>query len=534
MVLEVASFAMDVYILGLPSIFSDWWLFRIFPTLLALLFLAVFVGYLILAWSEGHPLHRRIGGPSETRSEQIRSNITFTIPVLIPWFVLSTASDILHLLPFPKFKAMLDTPAGEAVFFLTFLIIATLTAPQVIQRFWRCAPVEAGAVRSRIAELCRRAGVTYREIVYWPIHGGRMLTAGVMGLVGRFRYILVTDALLELLTADELDAVMAHEIGHVKKHHLLFYLFFFAGYLLISYAVYDLMLLVIIYGSPLIQALSARVDHTGVASIAFSIMAVLLFLLYFRFVFGYFMRNFERQADTYVYAMFPSGRPLIRTLEKIARTGTQSPDKPNWHHFSISQRIDYLVRCENDRRWIGRQDRKIRRSIGIYLAGLLAFALVGYHLQFGETRRQLDRRIFEKAIVRELDRHPDNADLHSLLGDFRLEQAAYADAIAAYEEALRLDPGNPRTLNNLAWVLATCEEMRFRDPPRALELAKLAVSLSPEPYILDTLAESLFVNGDYNAAIAVEQRALEKDPAGGDYYRRQIQKFEKTLRAPQQ
>ncbi|MCJ7833589.1 MAG: M48 family metalloprotease [Deltaproteobacteria bacterium] len=61
-----------------------------------------------------------------------------------------------------------------------------------------------------------------------------MLTAGVMGLVKRFRYLLITPALLDLLEPEELMGVVAHEIGHIRKRHLLFYLGFFAGYVLLA------------------------------------------------------------------------------------------------------------------------------------------------------------------------------------------------------------------------------------------------------------------------------------------------------------
>ena len=66
----------------------------------------------------------------------------------------------------------------------------------------------------------------YANILYWPIFGGRMITAGVMGLIKKFRYILVTNGLLQMLEPEEIDAVIAHEIGHIKKQHLLFYLLF--------------------------------------------------------------------------------------------------------------------------------------------------------------------------------------------------------------------------------------------------------------------------------------------------------------------
>ena len=109
--------------------------------------------------------------------------------------------------------------------------------------------------------------MSYADILYWPIFGGRMITAGVMGLVGRFRYILVTESLLRVLRPEEVDTVIAHEIGHVKKRHLLFYLFFFIGYMLIAYATFDLIVYLIIFAEPVYRFIfTTGVNRTTVTT----------------------------------------------------------------------------------------------------------------------------------------------------------------------------------------------------------------------------------------------------------------------------
>ncbi len=257
-----------------------------------------------------------------------------------------------------------------------------IIGPALIQKFWRCKPLENGYHRSRIESLCRRAGLTYANILYWPIFGGKMITAGVMGLIKKFRYILVTPSLLHLLEPEEIDAVIAHEIGHIKKKHLLFYLVFFVGYMLLSYVTFDIMIFAIIYTKPVFWFISKTgLSQTTVVSGISSIVIICVFLIYFRFIFGFFMRNFERQADTYVYALFDSAKPLISTLEKIAATSGQSADKPNWHHFSIRQRIDYLRKCETNSSWIARHDGKVKKSIGVYLMCLLCLGNFGISTQ---------------------------------------------------------------------------------------------------------------------------------------------------------
>lgn len=76
--------------------------------------------------------------------------------------------------------------------------------------------------------------------------------------------------------------------------------------------------------------------------------------------------------------------------------------------------------------------------------------------------------------------------------------------------------GNPlfraRTLNGAAWFLATTPHAKLRDPPAAIRLATLAVTLSErrDADYLDTLAEALFLGGRALEAIDVEVEALAK------------------------
>jgi hypothetical protein len=57
-----------------------------------------------------------------------------------------------------------------------------------------------------------------------------------------------------------------------------------------------------------------------------------------------------------------------------------------------------------------------------------------------------------------------------------------AEAIAEFRKGIEIQPSNPASLNNLAWVLATCREVSCRDPGRAVDLAQRAVKLTPRNY----------------------------------------------------
>lgn len=529
-IMAIALFAVVIHGLGLPSHVDHWPLFRLLPTLMALAFLLLLLIILTIVWHQAYPSYRRLYGSALSRSAYVVSNWRMSVPILIPWILVSLIADIIFALPFETPKRILSSTEGEVAYFLGFLVVVAVFAPLVIQRLWGCYPLEPGFHRERIRDLCRRAGIGYRNIVYWPIFGGRMLTAGVMGIARRFRYILVTKALLQSLTPNEIDAVIAHEIGHVKNHHLLYYIVFLAGFMLITFAFNDLTIFLLFFARPFYQTiLNLGLDQSTVISILFGLVFLSIFLVYFRFLFGYFMRSFERQADIFVYRLFDTAIPMITTFQKIAATSGQSPDKPNWHHYSIRERIDYLLKCEGNRQWIDRHNRKVRLSLVLFLAGMLLMGWIGYQLNYGRAGDHIGTRFLEEILQQQISDAPDNPELYSLLGDLKYSQSAFEETAAAYEQSLVLAPDNAQVLNNLAWLYATCEDQTVRRPERALMLALQAAALDDSAHILDTLAECYFVNGDIAAAIRFEKRALEKAGDNQDYYRQQLERFHRAL-----
>jgi tetratricopeptide (TPR) repeat protein len=107
-------------------------------------------------------------------------------------------------------------------------------------------------------------------------------------------------------------------------------------------------------------------------------------------------------------------------------------------------------------------------------------------------------------------------------------------AIADYAEAVRRDPRDAASVNSLAWLLATCEESRFRDADRAFTLAARACELTGyrNHFCLDTLAAACAEAGDFLAAIKWEGQALDlsaRDPRVTEAYRARLKLFrEKT------
>ncbi len=530
-ILALMLFGANIYVFRLNSAFSQVRVFQVLPTLEALLFLGLFILYLVMIWHAAWPVQKPWFSRPVTRRQYIVSQLSFSLPALLPWLCLSLSVDLIGLIPYPPLHQALIHPAGEIVMIVLFMAVIAVFGPVFIKTVWQCRPLEKSHARSRIEAVCRLAGLRYADILIWDLFAGTMMTAGVMGLLGRFRYILVTPALLRSLDDDELAAVILHETGHVHHRHMLWYLIFFAGFVACNIMWYEpLMLLVLGAVSLFPVSLFPEIPMPQVHAILMGAVFISVFIGYFRFVFGFFMRNFERQADVYLYRFFPDAFPLIRTFYKIAAGSRQDMERPNWHHFSIGQRIRFLEKCQSNKALITGHHRRVRQMTAVAVAGLAGVCILGYHLTYGQFRPGFENVIAGRLVFEQLKHDPENADLQVAAGDFHYARQNYSAAIGFYETAVYLAPDHVHALNNLAWLLATCPQTDLQDPERALTLAGRAVGLAPRsPFVLDTYAEALFVNHRINEALAAAEKALELSLDRRDYYRDQVRRFQEYL-----
>jgi tetratricopeptide (TPR) repeat protein/serine/threonine protein kinase len=99
-----------------------------------------------------------------------------------------------------------------------------------------------------------------------------------------------------------------------------------------------------------------------------------------------------------------------------------------------------------------------------------------------------------------------------------LKRGQYDRAIADFSRLIKLDPKNAQGHNDLAWLLATCPDAKFRDPKRAVQLASKAVQLTPnDPRSWGTLSAAHYRAGNDKEAIAALDR-LRFLTKGGDAY----------------
>jgi len=89
----------------------------------------------------------------------------------------------------------------------------------------------------------------------------------------------------------------------------------------------------------------------------------------------------------------------------------------------------------------------------------------------------------------------------------------WADALLAFKQAVELRPENALYNNNLAWLLASCPDLAYRDIGRALELARKSVELEPEAAeYWNTLGVAYYRVGEWQQAIDSLTKAEQLKP----------------------
>src|SRR5204863_6652750 len=78
----------------------------------------------------------------------------------------------------------------------------------------------------RLVGTARRLRFRFSNVLVWNTRN-LVANAMVTGFIPWVRYVILTDRLIDELTPDEIEAVFGHEVGHIKHHHLIFYLAFF-------------------------------------------------------------------------------------------------------------------------------------------------------------------------------------------------------------------------------------------------------------------------------------------------------------------
>lgn len=202
------------------------------------------------------------------------------------------------------------------------LLISWIFPTFIAPLFNKFMPLENEELRERITALMNRCGFASNGIFVMDgskrsSHGNAYFTG-----LGKNKRIVFFDTLLETLDADEVEAVLAHELGHFKNHHVRKGLILNAIITLIGLGI----LAWLIKQDVFYTSLGISQPSTYMALILFS-MVMPLFSIYLTPVMSYMSRKHEFEADDFA-AEQSKPETLIKALVKLYRdnANTLTPD----------------------------------------------------------------------------------------------------------------------------------------------------------------------------------------------------------------
>jgi STE24 endopeptidase len=229
----------------------------------------------------------------------------------------------------------------EGEFFL-FLIIIIIISPFLIIKIWPVKPLDNLALREIILNFLKKNKVKISEIYVLDDLGKKLYTAGIIGFLPPFKYLFFSKPLLSILSPEEILGVVAHEIGHLKKRHNFWLLLLLLNLPLFLLTLLILSFLIAYYFSPqLIDIIKNKKTLPVSLEISLGIGLIFLAFIYIRYIFSFFLRQFEREADFLSAIILKSPQPIISALFKIGEV-TGQLYKKSWHHYGIFERIEFL------------------------------------------------------------------------------------------------------------------------------------------------------------------------------------------------
>lgn len=183
----------------------------------------------------------------------------------------------------------------------------------IVPLFNKQTPLEAGELRDKISAYAQTVGFKLDKI--FVIDGSKRSTKAnaYFSGFGSEKRVTLYDTLINDLDDDEIIAVLAHEVGHYKKKHIIFNLF--SSILLTGLTLFILSLFI---SNPLLsQALGVETPSFHIGLIAFGLLYSPISEIT-GLIMNVFSRKFEYQADDYAKNTYKA-EPLITSLKKLSK-----------------------------------------------------------------------------------------------------------------------------------------------------------------------------------------------------------------------
>ena len=228
--------------------------------------------------------------------------------------------------------------------FLCFQLLMTILYPTIIAPlFNKFTPLEDSELNDSIKRLAKKEGLNVGGIYQMDATRRTRHTNAYFSGLGRAKRIVLFDSLIQSHSQDEILAILAHEVGHLKKNHIKKQLIIISFVsLLLFFMASKLLAWNVIYES---FGFSNMPCYVGLFLVGILWEPVNFFISPIGMAIS---RRFEREADFYSLGIVKTAKPLTTALKKMAKENLSNL-RPhpiyvcfNYSHPPLLQRIEYL------------------------------------------------------------------------------------------------------------------------------------------------------------------------------------------------
>jgi STE24 endopeptidase len=237
-----------------------------------------------------------------------------------------------------------------SVVFIGFAVVLVNLAPVLIMPLFNVyTPLPEGELRERLVSLSHRADVEVEDIFTVDMSKQTRKANAMFTGLGNTKRIVLGDNLVEEFTTDQVEVVIAHEMGHNLMHHIWQGILFSALMAAIGF------LIIHLSGPKIINKWRNRLRIDSMADVAGLPLILLIFSLYGLVtmpIFPAVSRHMERQADRFALDMTHNKEAFISAMDELAYMNLSDPNPSPiiefllYDHPPISKRIKFAQEYE--------------------------------------------------------------------------------------------------------------------------------------------------------------------------------------------
>jgi len=252
------------------------------------------------------------------------------------------------------YRLLEDFPETWWVFVAVLAILITLFLTMlvpivIIPLFFRLKPLEDKDLAERLFNLAQRAGVKIKGISVINLSAKTSAGNAMLAGLGKTRRIILGDTVLDRYTADEVEVVTAHELGH-HKHQDISRLF----------VVQCVLVVVGLYFTSLaLHWATTRLDFAGISDVAaFPVFVLTLggISLIAGPLTNAYSRHLETAADEYALSLTDNPGAFVDMMTKLTNQNLSDATPARWAEVLFHDHPPYLKRVASARRRMAQRD----------------------------------------------------------------------------------------------------------------------------------------------------------------------------------